>query len=136
MSQNPPLHGGFPSPPPTGMEPPGPQAIHHDPEFHAMRRAYGSFGTVAVLLAAGGFLSYVLLSSFAPDLMNLRLVGHLTVGLTLGLAQFVVMGVAAWRYTRHMSKRIDPTVRRLRAQQRQREQQQTRVPAGRRFRTW
>lgn len=138
MSQHHPPHGGYAPPPPTGIEPTGPQAIHHDPEFGSLRRAYRSFGAMTVLLSVGGFLAYVLLSSFAPSLMNQQLVGELTVGLTLGLVQFVVMGVVAWRYVRHMRERVDPIVLRLRAQQREREreQQQTSVPAGRRFRAW
>ncbi|MPY59130.1 DUF485 domain-containing protein [Streptomyces spongiae] len=110
--------------------------MYHDPEFPALRRAYRSFGAVSVLLSVGGFLSYVLLSSFAPALMNLELFGRLTLGLTLGLVQFVVMGLAAWRYVRHMRERVDPIVLRLRAQQREREQQQARVPSGRRFGAW
>jgi uncharacterized membrane protein (DUF485 family) len=97
---------------------------------------------VAVLLSTGAFLLYVLLSNFAPALMNQQLVGHLTLGLALGLVQFAIMAVVAWRYVRHMRERVDPVVHRLRAQheqQQQREQQreqQARVPAGRRFRTW
>lgn len=137
MFQHHPRHGGFAPPPPTGLDPAGWQAIHGDPEFHSLRRAYRSFGTVAGLLPVGGFLTYVLLSSFAPALMNQQLFGHLTVGLTLGLLQFVAIGVAAWRYVRHMCERVDPIVLRLLAQQREREQQQAaRVPAGRRFRAW
>jgi uncharacterized membrane protein (DUF485 family) len=68
--------------------------------------------------------------------MNQRLVGHLTLGLALGLAQFAVMGVTAWLYVRHMRKNIDPVARRLRAQLEEREAEQRRIPAGRRFRTW
>ncbi|GGZ43075.1 hypothetical protein GCM10010344_05320 [Streptomyces bluensis] len=144
MSQHHPPHGGYAPPPPTGYEPAGSarsagsQAIYDDPEFHSLRRAYRSFGAVAVLLSVGGFLSYVLLSSFAPALMNQELFGRLTLGLALGLVQFLVMGVATWCYVRHMRERVDPIVLRLRAQQREqeREQEQARVAAGRRFRAW
>ncbi|MGW0821693.1 DUF485 domain-containing protein [Streptomyces sp. NPDC002845] len=105
-----------------------------------MRSAYRSFGVVATLVSVGGFLVYVLLSSFAAGVMNQPLVGHLTVGLALGLFQFLVMGVTIWLYVRHMRDRVDPAVRRLRAQLRENEAQtqaqQRRVPAGRRFRTW
>lgn len=92
----------------------------------------------ATALSVGGFLAYVLLSSFAPGLLNQRLIGHLTVGLILGLAQFALIGVTAWLYVRHMRKNVDPVARRLRAQleEREAEQQQRRIPAGRRFRTW
>lgn len=68
--------------------------------------------------------------------MNQRLIGHLTLGLTLGLAQFAVMGVTAFLYVRHMRENVDPVVRRLRAQLEEREAEQRRVPAGRRFGAW
>lgn len=87
-------------------------------------------------MSVGGFLSYVLLSSFVPGVMNQRLIGHLTLGLALGLAQFAVMGVTAFLYVRHMRKNIDPVARRLRAQLEDQEAEQRRVPAGRRFGAW
>ena len=65
-------------------------------------------------LAVGGFLLYVALSSFVPDVMNQRVIGHLTLGLALGLAQFAVMALAVWRYTVHMRRRVDPIAHRLR----------------------
>lgn len=68
--------------------------------------------------------------------MNQRLIGHLTLGLTLGLAQFAVMGVTAYLYVRHMRKNFDPVARRLRTHLEDREAEQRRVPAGRRFRAW
>lgn len=91
---------------------------------------------MATALSVGGFLSYVLLSSFAPELMNQRLIGHLTLGLALGLAQFAVMGVTAFLYVRHMREKIDPVVGRLRAQMEEHQAERRRVPAGRRFGAW
>ncbi|MFI6549296.1 DUF485 domain-containing protein [Streptomyces prunicolor] len=85
-----------------------------NPEFLSMRRSCRRFGAVAVALAVGGFLSYVLLSSFAPETMNLRLAGDLTLGLALGLAQFAVMALVVRRYTVHMRDRVDPIARRMR----------------------
>jgi uncharacterized membrane protein (DUF485 family) len=64
-------------------------------------------------LAVGGFLAYVLLSSFAAEVMNHRLAGRMTVGLALGLAQFAVMALVAWRHCRHMRRRVDPVAHRL-----------------------
>jgi uncharacterized membrane protein (DUF485 family) len=102
-----------------------------------MRTAYRRFGLWAASLSVGAFLSYVLLSSFAPGVMNQRLAGHLTLGLALGLAQFAVMGLTTWLYVRHMRKNVDPIARRLRSHLEEREaEQQRRVPAGRRFRAW
>ncbi|MET9849066.1 DUF485 domain-containing protein [Streptomyces ossamyceticus] len=138
-----------PYPPPSESRrdpfspPPGPrstarghQSIHALPEFRSLRAASRRFGMWATVLSVGAFLSYVVLSSFVPDVMNHRLAGHLTVGLTLALAQFAVIGVTAWLYPRHMRRNVDPVVRRLRAQVEDHEGEQRRLPAGRRFRAW
>ncbi|MGW2521406.1 DUF485 domain-containing protein [Streptomyces sp. NPDC001617] len=72
------------------------------------------------VIGVGGFLLYVLLSSFTPGLMNSSLSGHLTLGLALGLGQFVLMAVIARRYVVHMRTRVDPVVRGFRCQPRSR----------------
>ena len=109
-----------------------------------MRNDYRRFAAVSTALAVGGFLLYVLLSNFAPGIMNQPLAGHLTLGLALGLGQFVVMGVTAWRYVRRMRTRFDPVARGLRSQLEQRrpaqhraaEQAGPRPQSKREFRTW
>jgi uncharacterized membrane protein (DUF485 family) len=92
---------------------PPPQHPSEEPEFHALRRAQYRFGFRATVLSVSSFLLYVLLSGFAPVVMNLTLAGRMTLGLALGLAQFAVMGVTAWRYVRHMRTRVDPAARAL-----------------------
>ncbi|MEU9572597.1 DUF485 domain-containing protein [Streptomyces massasporeus] len=92
-----------------------PSRISDHPEFHSLRRAQRRFGIRATILSVGGFLLYVLLSSFVPAVMNQPLFGRLTLGLTLGLGQFAVMGVTAWCYVRHMRTRVDPLARGLRS---------------------
>lgn len=130
MSLHPPPNDSFyPSPPPD-IEPVSAESIHDSPEFHSMRSAYRSFGIAATLVSVGGFLTYVLMSSFAAGLMNQSLFGHLTIGLALGLGQFVLMGVTIWLYVRHMNRRIDPVTQRLRAQAKHI------ASSGRRSRTW
>jgi uncharacterized membrane protein (DUF485 family) len=112
-----------------------PRPISDHPEFHSLRRAHRRFGTRATLLSVGWFLLYVLLSSFAPGVMNEPLFGHLTVGLALGLGQFVVMAVTMWCYVRHMRTRVDPLARGLRAELHQREgRREAGRQAGRRTR--
>lgn len=98
---------------PPNNEPAPFRRISEDPEFHSLRRAQRRFGARATLLSVGGFLLYVLLSHSFPGLMNQRLLGNLTLGLALGLGQFVVMGVTAWCYVRHMRTRVDPLARGL-----------------------
>ncbi|WP_373559147.1 DUF485 domain-containing protein [Streptomyces sp. SA15] len=114
-----------------------------DPEFHSLRRTHRRFGIRATVLSVGGFLLYVLLSSFAPGVMNQPLLGHLTLGLALGLGQFAVMGVTAWYYVRHMRTKVDPLAHRLRAQRHRNETARPDTAAQtpyntspRGFRTW
>ncbi|WP_244188148.1 DUF485 domain-containing protein [Streptomyces regalis] len=109
-----------------------------------MRSAYRTFGTAATLASVGGFLVYVLLSSFAAGMMNQPLVGHLTIGLALGLCQFLLMGGTIWLYVRHMRRRVDPVTHRLRARlheneaqaKAQAQAQQTRNHTGRQWGAW
>lgn len=156
MSLYPPLNDGTYPPPPPEVQPTSAEPIPSSPELQSLRSAYRSFGAAATLVSVGGFLAYVLLSSFAADVMNQPLAGHLTIGLALGLCQFLVMGVTIWLYTRHTRRRIDPVAHRLRAQLHDQEAraraqaqaqaraqtpaqaqaQQPRTPAGRRFGTW
>lgn len=88
--------------------------VSRQPAYQALRRTHRRFGVRATAVAVGGFLLYVLLSSFLPGLMNTSLSGHVTVGLALGLGQFVLMGVIVWRYLVHVRTDVTPVVRGLR----------------------
>lgn len=90
-----------------------PQTLSGDPEFQALRRVRRRTGLRLTLVAVGGFLLYVLLSSFTPGLMNSSVAGYLTLGLALGLGQFVLMAVVARRHVVHMRTHVDPVVRGL-----------------------
>ncbi|WDV56095.1 DUF485 domain-containing protein [Streptomyces coeruleorubidus] len=148
MPEFPPRRDDTPTFPLPHIEHAPPSRISDHPEFHSLRRAQRRFGTRATILSVGGFLLYVLLSSFVPAVMNQPLFGHLTIGLTLGLGQFVIIGVTAWCYVRHMRARVDPLARGLRSRQHENENRRARSavpPQGtgqplqhgtRGFRTW
>ncbi|KKD07971.1 hypothetical protein TN53_11045 [Streptomyces sp. WM6386] len=107
----------FGAPPPSSETPHEStewSAVAHDPAYPTLRRAHRQFGVRATAVAVGGFLVYVLLSSFVPALMNRTLSGHLTLGLALGLGQFLLMGVIVWRYLVHHRTHVTPLVRGLR----------------------
>ncbi|AYC43720.1 DUF485 domain-containing protein [Streptomyces griseorubiginosus] len=84
------------------------------PAYQELRRTHRRFGVRATAVAVGGFLLYVLLSSFLPGLMNTSVSGHLTVGLALGFGQFVLMSLIVWRYLVHVRTDVTPVVRGLR----------------------
>jgi uncharacterized membrane protein (DUF485 family) len=90
-------------------------------EFQVLRRAHRRSGVRMTAAAVGGFLLYVLLSSFAPALMNTSLSGHFTLGLALGLGQFVVMALIARRRLVQMRTSADPVSRGLRTRPLRRE---------------
>jgi uncharacterized membrane protein (DUF485 family) len=90
------------------------RTVSRQPAYQSLRHAHRRFGVRATAVAVGGFLLYVLLSSFAPGLMNTSVSGHLTVGLALGLGQFALMGVIVWRYLAHVRTQVTPVVRGLR----------------------
>lgn len=87
------------------------RVISESNEFRLLRRAHRRSGVRMTLLAVGGFLLYVLLSGFAPGLMNTPLGGHLTLGLALGLGQFAIMAVIARRRLVHLRTHADPRAR-------------------------
>jgi uncharacterized membrane protein (DUF485 family) len=130
--------------PHSGQMPPAPpdgNRVGDSPDFRAIRVAHRFFGIVAMAISVGGFLLFVLLSSFTPELLNQPLFGHVTVGLACGVGAFVVMGLTAWRYTLRMERHIDPATDRLRAEiehdeAQQTRTQQTRGPQQRRFGAW
>ena len=115
MPQHPSPYYGSP-PDSTQSGPVARNMIGSHPDFRSIRGAHRRFGAVALSISVGGFLLFVLLSSFLPDVLNQPLFGHVTLGLAGGVGQFVVMALTAWRYTVHMERRVDPAADRLRAE--------------------
>ncbi|WP_053755847.1 DUF485 domain-containing protein [Streptomyces sp. MMG1533] len=138
--------GGPPLRPETTPEQTERRSVSHEPAYQALRRTHRRFGVRATAAAVGGFLLYVLLSGFVPGLMNRSLSGHLTVGLALGLGQFVLMAVIVWRYLVHMRTRVTPVARGLRGLARHQEEVAARgraaagrppvAPGAREYRPW
>jgi uncharacterized membrane protein (DUF485 family) len=126
------------SPAEPGSDPPS-QSPRLDPAFSQARRVYRSFGTAAALFSIGSFMLYVVLSCFLPDMMDIQVAGHITLGLLCGLAQFAIMAATVWCYALRMRSQVDPIVDRFREADRLRaeqQQQQTVTSSPRRFRTW
>ncbi|MEU1627602.1 DUF485 domain-containing protein [Streptomyces sp. NPDC020096] len=67
------------------------RAVQHKPMATvagALRAGYAWLGKAPSMAALGGFLLYVLLSSYLGELMSLPVPGMVNVGVLLGLSQF------------------------------------------------
>ena len=84
-------------------------------EFHDLRRRFRTFIFPLTALFLLWYFLYVLLAAFAPDLMAIRL-GEttITIGLLLGLGQFVSTFAITMGYRRWADRRFDPAARTLR----------------------
>ncbi len=111
---------GHTAPPPWQRpETDGPGLTAHEqvqapPEFAQLRwrvRAFAFPVTAAFLL---WYFAYVLLASYARDLMATPVFGAVNLGLVIGLLQFVSTFVIAMVTVRHARRRIDPLADRIR----------------------
>jgi len=82
-------------------------------DFKQLRRRYRSFAVPWTVAFLAWYLLYVMLSIFATDFMDTRVMGNINVALILGLLQFASTFLIAWLYSRHAASRLDPLARRL-----------------------
>ena len=103
-----------------GAHPPHDRATVYErvaagPEFAELRRRLRWFvfpATAAFLL---WYLAYVLLASYAREIMATPVSGGITVGLLVGLAQFASTFALTAAYVRFARRRIDPLAAQIRA---------------------
>jgi uncharacterized membrane protein (DUF485 family) len=92
------------------------ERVRQGPEFVLLRRRLRRFVfpmTAAFLL---WYLAYVLLASYVRDLMATPVPGGLTLGLVIGLAQFVSTFALTAGYVRYARRRLDPLAAQIREQ--------------------
>jgi uncharacterized membrane protein (DUF485 family) len=91
-------------------------AAQASPDFAELRRTIRRFVfpmTVAFLV---WYLLYVVLSVYARDFMDGKVVGNLNVAFFFGLLQFVSTFLIAWLYARYAERRIDPLAVRIKTE--------------------
>lgn len=100
--------------PPAGSSPAVPQLhsaeqVRSSPEFAALRSRFRRFIFPMTALFLSWYALYVALAAFAPDFMATRIGGStITIGLLLGLGQFVSTFVITMVYRSWADKRFDP----------------------------
>lgn len=82
--------------------------------FTALRKRFRRYVFPMTALFIAWYLTYVLLAAYAPAFMGIRLTGSVTVGLVLGVLQFVSTIAITWGYVRYARRTIDPQVAQIR----------------------
>jgi uncharacterized membrane protein (DUF485 family) len=107
-----------PSPPEPDRSPGDPdwEEIQNRPEFQVLRHRLRRFVFPMTGLFLAWYLLYVLLASYAPSFMAIKLVGNINVGLVFGLLQFVSTFVITALYVRFADRQFDPLAGQLRTE--------------------
>ncbi|MFI8631481.1 DUF485 domain-containing protein [Microbacterium sp. NPDC077663] len=90
-------------------------AVERSPRFVELKKKHRSVVFPLAVLFLIWYFVYVLLSSFAPDFMAQEVFGHITVGLLLGLGQFVTTFAITMGYVAFANRRLDPISSEIRA---------------------
>ncbi|UGY91840.1 DUF485 domain-containing protein [Streptomyces gobiensis] len=88
-------------------------AFDNTAELRRLRSAYRLLRRSMTLAALGYFVLFLLLSAFAPGLMDTSLFAGLNIGLLMGLLQLPVAFAAAIAYERLARRNVDPLARRV-----------------------
>ncbi|MGZ8176424.1 DUF485 domain-containing protein [Williamsia sp. SKLECPSW1] len=91
-------------------------AVQSSPEFTELRHRLRRFVFPMAVAFLTWYLAYVLLGAYAHDVMATRVTGTITVGLLLGLAQFVTTFLITGLYVRYANREIDPRATAIREQ--------------------
>ncbi|MFP3987265.1 DUF485 domain-containing protein [Streptomyces sp. E11-3] len=114
----------FPPPPspsaglfaPHGHGHPGPAPVPEGPPagLPRLRSSYRLLRRSMTLAALGYFTLFLLLTGYAPELMETEMFGGFTFGLVMGLLQFPVTFAAIIGYERSAVRTVDPLARDVR----------------------
>jgi uncharacterized membrane protein (DUF485 family) len=79
-----------------------------DDRFIELRRRFRAFSFPATVAFLAWYLLYVLMSAYARDFMDTKVIGHLNVAFFFGILQFVSTFLIAYLYSRYARRRLDP----------------------------
>ncbi|TQK20134.1 uncharacterized membrane protein (DUF485 family) [Microbacterium sp. SLBN-154] len=96
-------------------------AVEESPRFVELKKRQRSFIFPFAIAFLVWYFAYVLLSSFAVDFMSQRVWGDITVGLLLGLGQFVTTFGITMLYVSFANRKLDPIAEEIREELEKRE---------------
>lgn len=83
-------------------------AVEESPRFVELKKKHRSFVWPLTVAFIVWYFVFVLLSSFATDFMSTRVWGDITVGLLMGLGQFVTTFAITMWYVSYANRTLDP----------------------------
>ncbi|WP_265447619.1 DUF485 domain-containing protein [Flexivirga meconopsidis] len=89
--------------------------VEQSPEFKDLRSRFRRFVFPMTAVFLIWYFAYVLLGAYAHDFMAHKLFGNITVGLVLGLLQFVSTFAITMIYVRWANRVFDPAAEKLAA---------------------
>lgn len=92
------------------------EQVQAGPEFRELRRRMRGFAFPMAAAFLLWYLAFVLLASYARELMAIPVLGAINLGLVIGLAQFVSTFALTAGYVRYAERRLDPLAARIREQ--------------------
>lgn len=90
------------------------EQVQSSAEFADLRRRLRRFVFPMSAAFLIWYLAYVLLASYAPDIMSIKAAGNINLGLIIGLLQFVTTFAITTAYVKYANKHLDPAAERLR----------------------
>jgi uncharacterized membrane protein (DUF485 family) len=91
------------------------ERVQAGPEFRTLRRRMRGFAFPMTAVFLLWYVAFVLLTSYARDLMATPVFGAVNLGLVIGLAQFATTFALTAGYVRYARRRLDPLAERIRA---------------------
>ncbi|QKJ18875.1 DUF485 domain-containing protein [Microbacterium hominis] len=88
--------------------------VEESPRFRELKRRQRGFVFPMAIAFLVWYFAYVLLSSFAPEFMAQRVWGDITIGLLLGLGQFVTTFAITMTYVWFANRTLDPIAEEIR----------------------
>lgn len=90
--------------------------VQQSDDFRELKRRFRSFAFPLSIAFLVWYFAFVLMSTYAVDFMSRPLFGRVSVGLVLGLLQFLTTFVITALYIRHANKNLDPIANRIRTE--------------------
>jgi uncharacterized membrane protein (DUF485 family) len=89
-------------------------SVQESEAFQGLRRMQRSFVFPLAIFFLLWYFAYVLLAAFATEFMSQRVWGDITVGLLLGLGQFVTTFAITMWYVSFANRKLDPVATEIR----------------------